>query len=115
MLDEPRAKGIDIAPKYIPAEVFDKREVEKNQLVFHDMASIEVTPHVRSSSVSMELTDFSVFYSQDSNANAEEEPSKKGSRILVEKGQIVKVSKDRDGIVKRETLTENWPEVPPRM
>ncbi len=31
VLDEARAKGIDIAPKYIPAEVFDKRAVEKNQ------------------------------------------------------------------------------------
>jgi len=30
MLDEVRGKGIDIAPKYIPAEVFDKRAVDKN-------------------------------------------------------------------------------------
>lgn len=37
-LDEARAKGIDIAPKYIPAEVFDKRAVEKNQVVFHDVS-----------------------------------------------------------------------------
>ncbi len=46
VLDEARTKGIDIAPKYIPAEVFDKRAVEKNQVVFHDVAAIEVTPHV---------------------------------------------------------------------
>ena len=46
VLDEARAKGIDIAPKYIPAEVFDKRAVEKNQVVFHDVAFIEVKPHV---------------------------------------------------------------------
>ena len=47
VLDEARAKGIDIAPKYIPAEVFDKRAVEKNQVVFHDVSFIEVKPHVR--------------------------------------------------------------------
>ncbi len=47
VLDEARAKGIDIAPKYIPAEVFDKRAVEKNQVVFHDVAAIEVKPHVK--------------------------------------------------------------------
>ena len=47
VLDEARAKGIDIAPKYIPAEVFDKRAVEKNQVVFHDVAFIEVKPHVK--------------------------------------------------------------------
>jgi hypothetical protein len=47
VLDEARAKGIDIAPKYIPAEVFDKRAVEKNQVVFHDVAAIEVTQSFR--------------------------------------------------------------------
>lgn len=108
VLDEARDKGIDIAPKYIPAEVFDKRAVEKNQVVFHDVAFIEVKPHAKGNSVSMELTDFSVFYSQDSITNAEEALKKKGSRIVVEKGQIVKVKKDKDGIVTRETLTENW-------
>ena len=60
VLDEARAKGIDIAPKYIPAEVFDKRAVEKNQVVFHDVAAIEVKPHVKKNSVAVELTDFSV-------------------------------------------------------
>ena len=114
VLDEARAKGIDIAPKYIPAEVFDKRAVEKNQVVFHDVAFIEVKPHVREgkrgepAAVAVELTDFSVFYSQDSIANAEAEIKDKGSRIVVEKGQIVKVSKDAHGIVTREVLTKHW-------
>ena len=108
VLDEARAKGIDIAPKYIPAEVFDKRAVEKNQVVFHDVAAIEVKTHVANNSVAVELTDFSVFYSQDSIANAEAAVKNKGSRIVVEKGQIVKVSKDKDGIVTREVLTKNW-------
>jgi len=58
--------------------------------------------------VAVELTDFSVFYSQDSIANAEATLKDKGSRIVVEKGQIVKVSKDAKGIVKREVLTKNW-------
>ena len=44
VLDEARSKGIDIAPKYIPAEVFDKRAVERNQVVFHDVSFIEVKP-----------------------------------------------------------------------
>ncbi len=108
VLDEARAKGIDIAPKYIPAEVFDKRAVEKNQVVFHDVAFIEVKPHVKGNTVAVELTDFSVFYSQDSIANAEAALKKKGSKIVVEKGQIVKVSRDKDGIITRETLTWHW-------
>lgn len=108
VLDEARAKGIDIAPKYIPAEVFDKRAVEKNQVVFHDVAAIEVKPLVKNNSVAVELTDFSVFYSQDSIANAEAGLKDKTSKIVVEKGQIVKVSKDSNGIVTREMLTKNW-------
>jgi len=108
VLDEARAKGIDIAPKYIPAEVFDKRAVEKNQVVFHDVSFIEVKPHVKKNSVAMELTDFSVFYAQDSIANAEAALKDKASKIVVEKGQIVKVSKDAKGIVRREVLTKKW-------
>jgi DNA modification methylase len=107
-LDEAKAKGIDIAPKYIPADVFDKRAVEKNQVVFHDISFIEVKPHVKKNSVAVELTDFSVFYSQDSIANAEATLKDKSSKIVVEKGQIVKVSKDKDGIVSREVLTKHW-------
>jgi len=114
VLDQARAKGIDIAPKYIPAEVFDKRAVEKNQVVFHDVSYIEVKPHVRAGkkgtlpAVAVELTDFSVFYSQDSIANAEASLRNKRSKVVVERGQIVKVSKDAHGIVSREVLTQQW-------
>ncbi len=108
VLDEARAKGIDIAPKYIPAEVFDKRAVEKNQVVFHDVAAIEVKPLFKKSSIAVQLTDFSVFYSQDSIASAEAALKDKSSKIVVEHGQIVKVSKDKDGIISRETLTQHW-------
>jgi hypothetical protein len=108
VLDEARGKGIDIAPKYIPAEVFDKRAVEKNQVVFHDVAFIEVKPHVGEGTVAVELTDFSVYYSQDSVRQAEEALKPKGSKIVAEKGQIVKVSKDDKGIVSREVLTKHW-------
>ena len=112
ILDEAKAKGIDLAMKYIPADVFDKRAVEKNQVVFHDVSYIEVRPHVTSGkgtkSVAVELTDFSVFYSQDSIANAEAGIKNGGNRIVAEAGQIIKVSKDKDGIVNRETLTQHW-------
>jgi adenine specific DNA methylase Mod len=108
VLDEARAKGIDIAPKYIPAEVFDKRAVEKNQVHFYDVSYIEVKPHIKGHSVSVELTDFSVFYSQDSIASAESSLKEKGSKVVVEKGQVVKVSKDKNGVFTREVLTKKW-------
>ena len=85
--------------------MFDKRAVEKTQVVFHDVAAIEVKPHVKKNSVAMELADFfSVFYSQDSTANSEATLKDKASKIVVEKGQIVKVSRDKTGIVSREAL-----------
>jgi DNA modification methylase len=108
VLDDARSKGIDIAPKHIPAEVFDKRAVDKGQVVFHDVAAIEIKPIVKKNSIAIELTDFSVFYSQDSVSNAEATLKDKGTKIVVEKGQIVKVSKDKDGIVTREQLTKVW-------
>ena len=40
--EEAKKKGIDLALKYIPRDVFDKRAVEKNQVVFHDVSYIEV-------------------------------------------------------------------------
>jgi adenine-specific DNA-methyltransferase len=108
VLDDARSKGIDISPKHIPAEVFDKRAVEKGQVVFHDVAAIEIKPLIKKRSIAIELTDFSVFYSQDSVSGAETTLKDKGSKIVVEKGQIVKVSKDKDGIVTREQLTQIW-------
>lgn len=108
VLDDARSKGIDISPKHIPAEVFDKRAVEKGQVVFHDVAAIEVKPHIKKHNVAVELTDFSVFYSQDSVVNAEISLKDKANKIVVERGQIVKVSKDKDGIVTREQLTKVW-------
>ena len=108
VLEDARSKGIDISPKHIPAEVFDKRAVEKGQVVFHDVAAIEIKPIVKKNNIAIELTDFSVFYSQDSVSGAEATLKDKGNKIVVEKGQIVKVSKDKDGIVTREQLTKVW-------
>ena len=108
VLDDARSKGIDISPKHIPAEVFDKRAIDKGQVVFHDVAAIEIKPLIKKNSIAIELTDFSVFYSQDSVSGAEANLKDKGSKIVVEKGQIVKVFKDKDGIVTREQLTKVW-------
>lgn len=108
VLDEAKSKGIDIAPKYIPADVFDKRAVEKNQVVFHDVAFIEVKPLVKGKTVAVQLTDFSVFYSQGRADDVAAALKPKANKIVVEKGQIVKISKDKNGIITREKLTKEW-------
>ncbi|HDH00429.1 MAG TPA: site-specific DNA-methyltransferase, partial [Nitrospirae bacterium] len=117
IVDEAKAKGIDLAMKYIPRDVFDKRAVEKNQVVFHDVSFIEVKPHITPLSsplskggargVAIELTDFSVFYSQDSQ-EADEKLKNAKSKVIVDKGQVTKISKDKKGIVTREILTKHW-------
>jgi adenine-specific DNA-methyltransferase len=112
--EEAKAKGIDLALKHIPREVFDKRAIEKNQIQFHDVSYIEVKPHIKSAgkrtpgTVAIELTDFSVYYNQDIVDNVIASLKKGANKILVEQGNIIKISKDKDGIVKREVLTKKW-------
>ena len=111
--DDAKAKGIDLAMKYIPRDVFDKRAVEKNQVVFHDVSFIEIKPHIVAArkqapaKLAIELTDFSVFYSQDA-VNADVNLKNGKSKVIIDQGQVVKLSKDKDGIIKREVLTQHW-------
>jgi len=111
---EAKRKGVDLALKYIPREVFDKRAIEKNQVQFHDVSYIEVKPHIkpaskkRFGSVVIELTDFSVYYNQDIVENIMANLKKGASKVLIEQGKIIKISKDKDGIIQREVLTKKW-------
>lgn len=115
VLEEAKGKGIDLAPKYIPAEVFDKRAVDKGQVVFHDISFVEATPRYakgRSArdklTVQIELTDFSVYYTQGA-AEAAIAALKDGmSHVICDQGQLVKISKSKDGTVKRDVLTKHW-------
>ena len=111
VLEEAKQKGIDLAPKYIPAEVFDKRAVEKGQVVFHDISFVEATPRYdkkRKLEVAIELTDFSVYYTQGAAESAIAAMKEGKSDVLCEQGQLIKVSKDKAGAVTREVLTKKW-------
>src|SRR2546428_2567060 len=164
VLDEAKQKGIDLAPKTIPPEVFDKRAVERGQVRFFDVAYIEVTPrfglgsarasragfgaspkqsstdaasekvreggapsparesralpstdefpetrHSRDMlTVSVELTDFSVYYSQgDADSIAAEMKAGK-SEVACDQGKLIKLSKDKEGVITRNVLTKKW-------
>ncbi len=110
IMDEAKNKGINLAMKHIPAEVFDKRAVEREQVVFHDVSFVEVKAHVvkgkAPATVAVELTDFSVHYSQDPNAAATLKNGK--HKVVVEQGQILRISKDKTGKISREVLTREW-------
>jgi site-specific DNA-methyltransferase (adenine-specific)/adenine-specific DNA-methyltransferase len=111
VLEEAKHKGIDLAPKTIPPEVFDKRAVEKGQVRFHDVAYIEVTPRFDKKdklAVAVELTDFSVYYSQGL-ADAIAADLKAGkSEVVCEAGKLIKLAKDKNGIITRDVLTKKW-------
>lgn len=109
VLDEAGAKGIDIQPKHIPAEVFDKRAVDRGQVVFYDVAFVEATPHYQAPhKLAIELTDFSVFYSQDANDQVIYDMKDGSTKVIIDGGNVVRVSKDKHGTVAREVLTTKW-------
>ena len=111
VLDEAKQKGLDLAPKTIPPEVFDKRAVEKGQVRFHDVAYIEVTPRFdkkNTLTLTVELTDFSVYYSQGLVESIAAELKEGKSEVVCEAGKLIKISKDKQGVVTRDVLTKKW-------
>ncbi|HZM01923.1 MAG TPA: DNA methyltransferase [Candidatus Saccharimonadales bacterium] len=111
VLEEARQKGIDLAPKMIPPEVFDRRAVEKGQVRFHDVAYVEATPRFDKKdklALAVELTDFSVYYSQGI-ADAIAADLREGkSEVVCEQGKLIKVSKNKEGAITRDVLTKEW-------
>ena len=105
--EEAKSKGLRLSYKQIPMEVFDKRAVSKGEVVFHDVAFIEFKPHFNGNNLSIELTDFAVFYNED-NLGTDESLKNGKSKIVVENGQIVEKKKDKNGIISETILTKNW-------
>jgi len=106
-------QGIDIAFRIIPREVFDKKAVEKGQVKFYDVAFIEAKPITsgrgNDKEIIIELTDFSVFYNQDDSDEIAEALRPGGSKVVVENGQVVKISKDKlTQEISKEILTKKW-------
>jgi DNA modification methylase len=106
--DEAKKQGIDLAYKQIPPEVFDKRAVAKGEVQFHDVAYIEFTPVIKGNTLAVKLTHFNVSYQQGQLLHTEQSLKNKQSKIIVEQGQIVKVSKDANGKITQEQLTKQW-------
>jgi site-specific DNA-methyltransferase (adenine-specific)/adenine-specific DNA-methyltransferase len=58
--------------------------------------------------VSIELTDFSVYYSQGASDTADKALKEGKSEVRCEQGQLYKIGKNKDGVVNRERLTKHW-------
>jgi len=108
-----KTHGIDIQFRIIPREVFDKRAVERGHVKFYDVAYIEIKPIIKgrgnNKTIAVELCDFSVFYNQDSVEETEGALKAGGSKIVIENGQVIKISKDKKtNAISKEVLTKKW-------
>lgn len=110
---EYNSQGIDVAFRIIPREVFDKKAVERGHVKFYDVSFVEAKPTVKGpmnkKELTVELSDFSVSYNQDDSGEIAEALRPGGAKVIVENGQVVKVSRDKDSdIISKEVLTKKW-------
>lgn len=111
VLGEAKSKGIDLAPKFIPPEVFDKRAVERGQVRFADISFIEATPRFDKKdklAVKVELSDFSVYYNQGIADELLANLKEGKSEVICKQGHLYKVSRNKQGVFKEDKLTKHW-------
>ena len=106
--DDARQEGVTLSLKYIPNDVFDKRAIEKGQVKFYDVAYVEAKINRSKFTVTVDVTDFGVFYRQEDSDLIAAQLKKGVSKVIVDKGKIVKITKDKDGKVSHEVLTNQW-------
>jgi len=106
-IQELKEKGVAITLKYIPIDIFDKRAVDKGQARFFDVAYLDASIKTKGKTITVELTDFVTHYTQ---VDVEEiqQSMRKGSKVIIEDGQILKLEKSELGIITKTILTENW-------
>lgn len=102
-----KEQGVSVTLKYIPKDVFDKRAVEKGQAKFYDVAYLNTKETIEEKSITIELTDFVTHYTQDDIEDIQQS-MRAGSKVVIENGQILKIEKDKNGIINKTILTENW-------
>jgi DNA modification methylase len=104
------SKGVKLSLKYIPREVFDKRAVESNAVRFSEVGYLDVDIKTlkKNREATVTLKDFSIFYSQDTLQKTGEALGKNKSTVILDNGKILKISKDKAGIIKQEEITTTW-------
>lgn len=106
-IQEIKEKGVSITLKYIPKDVFDKRAVEKGQAKFYDVAYLNTREKMNGKSITIELVDFVTHYTQD-DIEELQQSMRTGNKVVIEDGQILKLEKDKNGIISKTILTNNW-------
>jgi DNA modification methylase len=107
-IEDALKQGVKLNLKIIPREVFDKKAVADGAVKFSDVGYLDAKVTIKKLEAQIELTDFSIFYSQDSLELDGESLQKGKSKVLLDNGIIKKISKNKEGIVKIENIATSW-------
>ena len=108
MSDAAKEQGLTLTVRYIPNEVFDKRAIAKGQVKFYEAGYVEAKCEVKNKTLQVSLTDFGVFYRQNDADEIAAELRNGNAKVVVDQGQVVRVAKDKKGVITKENLTSNW-------
>jgi adenine-specific DNA-methyltransferase len=108
MSDSAKEQGLTLTIRYIPNEVFDKRAIAKGQVKFYEAGYVEAKCEVKNKTLQVSLTDFGVFYRQNDADETAAELRNGNAKVVVDQGQVVRVVKDKKGVITKENLTSNW-------
>ncbi len=108
MSDSAKEQGLTLTIRYIPNEVFDKRAIAKGQVKFYEAGYVEAKCEVKNKTLQVSLTDFGVFYRQNDADETAAELRNGNAKVVVDQGQVVRVAKDKKGVITKENLTSNW-------
>ncbi len=109
IIQESADAGVRVRLRTIPKDVFDPRAVDKGQVKFYDISYLKATAATaKNGEVTVTLRDFVTNYTQDDLDVVEDKLSVKKSSVIIEGGRILKTSKDKNGVITREVLTQDW-------
>ena len=100
--------GVKLNLKIIPREVFDKKAVADGAVKFSEVGYLDVKIEVKKLEASIKLSDFSIYYSQDSLELDGDNLQKGKSKVVLDNGIIKKITKNKDGIVKIVDIATSW-------
>ena len=105
--EDAKKKGLNLKFKKIPIEIFNKKLISSGKVFFHDVSHIEIKTNIKKNKISIQLVDFATFY--DENSSELIASMNNGvSKIIMQSGDLYKISKDREGVIQEELLTPNW-------
>jgi hypothetical protein len=107
-IEDARKDGVKLNLKIIPREVFDKKAVADGAVKFSEVGYLDVKIEIKKLEATVQLTDFSIFYSQGSLELDGENLQKGKSKVFLDNGIIKKITKNKDGIIKITDIATSW-------